>query len=93
MVTNYRNRMSHFHHMVENLGEFLIAKKKKELSKIDFDYSRSQREQELDYFQRKKFGQLSDKVTKRIEKYHAASRTDLSLSTDQQQTILIEPSQ
>lgn len=54
----------------------------------------------MDYFQRKKFGQLSDKVTKRLEKYHAASRTDLSLSTDQQQQqqqqqqpVLIEPSQ
>ncbi|CAF2729790.1 unnamed protein product [Rotaria sp. Silwood2] len=68
--------------------------------------SRARREQELDYFQRKKFGQLSDKVNKRMEKYHAASRTDLSLLLDQQQqqqqqtqpqpqqqTILIEPSQ
>jgi len=36
---------------------------------------------------------LSDKVNKRIEKYHAASRTDLSMSTDQQQPVLIEPSQ
>ena len=59
--------------------------------------SRSHREQELDYFQRKKFGQLSDKVNKRIDKYHAASRTDLSISSDQQQqaqqAILIESSQ
>ncbi|CAF0830722.1 unnamed protein product [Rotaria sordida] len=65
--------------------------------------SRARREQELDYFQRKKFGQLSDKVNKRMEKYHATSRIDLSLLSDQQQqtqpqpqqqqTILIEPSQ
>jgi hypothetical protein len=53
----------------------------------------------LDYFQRKKFGQLADKVNKRMEKYHGASRTDLSLSSDQQQQqqqqvpVLIEPSQ
>ena len=64
---------------------------KNNLQKFTFHYHRSQREQELDYFQRKKFGQLSDKVIKRIEKYHAASRTDLSLSTDQQQPVLIEP--
>ncbi|CAF4830826.1 unnamed protein product [Rotaria sp. Silwood1] len=53
--------------------------------------SRARREQELDYFQRKKFGQLSDKVNKRIEKYHMASRTDLSLLSDQQQQQQIQP--
>ncbi|CAF3345716.1 unnamed protein product [Rotaria socialis] len=66
--------------------------------------SRARREQELDYFQRRKFGQLTDKVNKRIEKYHAAVRNDFALLSDQQQqpqqlqsqqqqTILIEPSQ
>lgn len=56
---------------------------------------RSQREQELDYFQRKKFGQLTEKVNKRMEKYQAATRNDVSISSDQQQQApaLLEPSQ
>jgi hypothetical protein len=81
--------------MVENLGKlnsfFCFC-----FEDFIFDNLRSQREQELDYFQRKKFGQLSDKVNKRIEKYHTGSRTDLSLSTEQQQQqqpVFIEPSQ
>ncbi|UJR28234.1 hypothetical protein I4U23_009484 [Adineta vaga] len=62
--------------------------------------SRFQREQELDYFQRKKFGQLTDRINKRMEKNHDIIRSDLSLSSDhhhQQQQhqapILNEPSQ
>ncbi|CAF1304524.1 unnamed protein product [Adineta ricciae] len=54
--------------------------------------SRFQREQELDYFQRKKFGQLTDRVNKRMEKNHGANRSDLS-DQQQQTTALNEPSQ
>ncbi|CAF1057806.1 unnamed protein product, partial [Adineta ricciae] len=54
--------------------------------------SRFQREQELDYFQRKKFGQLTDRVNKRMEKNHGANRSDLS-DQQQQTTTLNEPSQ
>jgi len=84
--------MYHYQLMVENLGKLNFYFKKKVLWRF---YLRSQREQELDYFQRKRFGQLTDRVNKRIEKYHTASRTDLSLSTDQQQQqpVLTEPSE
>lgn len=83
--------------MDENLGKFYLEKRN--LSKRVFNHHRSQREQELDYFQHKKFGQLSDRVNKRIEKYHTASRSDLSQLTDQSQQqqqqpalpVLIEP--
>ena len=53
---------------------------------------RFQREQELDYFQRKKFGQLTDRVNKRMEKNHGANRSDLS-DQQQQTTALNEPFQ
>ena len=84
--------------MGENLGKFCLENRN--LSKHAFNHHRSQREQELDYFQHKKFGQLSDRVNKRIEKYHTASRSDLSQLTDQSQQqqqqqpappVLIEP--
>lgn len=83
--------------MDENLGKFCMEKRN--LPKRVFNHHRSQREQELDYFQHKKFGQLSDRVNKRIEKYHTASRSDLSQLTDQSQQqqqqpalpVLIEP--
>ena len=42
---------------------------------------RSVREQELDYFQRKKFGQLSEKVNRRLEKYRNTTRIDPSSSS------------
>ncbi|CAF3577014.1 unnamed protein product [Adineta steineri] len=60
---------------------------------------RFQREQELDYFQRKKFGELIDRVNKCMEKNHSIPQSDLLLSSDnhhqqqQQEPVLIEPSQ
>ncbi|CAF3402246.1 unnamed protein product [Rotaria sp. Silwood1] len=80
--------------MVSSLNAFPFGDKLPESNTLLSIYgreSRARREQELDYFQRKKFGQLSDKVNKRIEKYHMASRTDLSLLSDQQQQQQIQP--
>ncbi|CAF0758719.1 unnamed protein product [Didymodactylos carnosus] len=41
--------------------------------------SRAQREQELGYFQRKKFGELTEKVNRRLEKYHSIARDDTNI--------------